>query len=103
MSFIGAAVTVCGQTCSSPLTLGKDSRQRLSQYGVRIGLYTSVVGGAIPIAYSIKIGGTEKCIVRLLLTSPGQVEQKIFLLEHVNCFTTMPICTKVTIGTYDFR
>ena len=33
-------------------------------------------------------GVTEQCMVRLHLTSPGWIEQKILLLEHVNSFTT---------------
>ena len=101
MSFIGAAVTAHGKTHSSPLIrylLSIDSKLGLSQCGVHIGLYTPAVGGTIPIGYGIMKGGTEGCIMRLLLTSPGWIEQKIVLLEHVNCFTIMPIHTKDIIG-----
>ena len=42
-------------------------------------------------------GVTEQCTVRLCLTSPGQIEQKILLLEHVNCFATK-ILTKIMTG-----
>ena len=43
-------------------------------------------------------GVTERCIVRLHLTSPGWIEQKILLLEHVNSFATKKILTKVMTG-----
>ena len=43
-------------------------------------------------------GVSERCIARLLLTSPGQIEQKILLLEHVNSFATKKILTKVMTG-----
>ena len=43
-------------------------------------------------------GVSERCILRLLLTSPGLIEQKILLLEHVNSFTTNKILTKVMTG-----
>ena len=33
-------------------------------------------------------GVSEQSMVRLCLTSPGQIEQKILLLEHVNSFAT---------------
>ena len=36
--------------------------------------------------YRIAKGVSERCIARLLLTSPGWIEQKILLLEHVNSF-----------------
>ena len=38
--------------------------------------------------YHIVKGVSERCIARLLLTSPGWIEQKILLLEHVNYFAT---------------
>ena len=43
-------------------------------------------------------GVTKRCIARLRLTSPGQIEQKILLLEHVNSFTNKNILTKVMTG-----
>ena len=43
-------------------------------------------------------GVSEQCIVRLLLTFPGQIEQKILLLEHVNPFTNKKVLTKVMTG-----
>ena len=43
-------------------------------------------------------GASEQCMARLCLTSPGQIEQKIPLLEHVNSFTTKKILTKVMTG-----
>ena len=61
----------------------------------------SLVGRAILIGCGIAKGGTERCIARLLLTSLGLIEQKILLLEHVNCFATVQICTKVMTGIYD--
>ena len=39
--------------------------------------------------YRIVKGVSKRCIARLLLTSPGRIEQKILLLEHVNYFATM--------------
>ena len=42
-------------------------------------------------------GVTEQCTVMLCLTSPGQIEQKILLLEHVNSFT-IKILTKIMTG-----
>ena len=44
------------------------------------------------------MGLSERCIARLLLTSLGQIERKIFLLEHVNSFATIQIHTKVMTG-----
>ena len=41
---------------------------------------------------------SKRCIVRLLLTSPEQMERKIFLLEHVNFFATKEILTNVMTG-----
>ena len=38
---------------------------------------------------------TERCMVRLRLTSPGWIEQKILLLEHVNSFA-IKILTEMT-------
>ena len=46
-------------------------------------------------SYCIAKGVSERCIVRLLLTSLGQIEQKILLLEHVNSFATMQIHIKI--------
>ena len=43
-------------------------------------------------------GVSERCIARLRFTSPGWIEQKILLLEHVNSFTTKKIITKVMTG-----
>ena len=41
-------------------------------------------------------GVTEGCILQvLLLTSPGWMEQKIPLLEHVNCFTISRVTPKI--------
>ena len=40
-------------------------------------------------------GVTEQCTVRLRLTSLGQIEQKILLLEHVNSFANK-ILTEMT-------
>ena len=48
--------------------------------------------------YHIAKGVCERCTARLLLTSPGQIEQKILLLEHVNYFATMQIHIKVMTG-----
>ena len=48
--------------------------------------------------YHIAKGVPERCIAMLLLTSPGRIEQKILLLEHVNSFATMWIHTKVMTG-----
>ena len=48
--------------------------------------------------YRIMKGVSEQCIVRLCLTSPGRIERKILLLEHVNSFTTEKILTKVVTG-----
>ena len=48
--------------------------------------------------YRIAKGVSKRCIVRLLLTFPGQIEQKILLLEHVNSFTTMRIHIKIMNG-----
>ena len=48
--------------------------------------------------YCIAKGVSERCIVRLLLTFPGRIEQKILLLEHVNSFATMRIHIKVMTG-----
>ena len=48
--------------------------------------------------YRITKGVSEQCIVRLHLTSLGQIEQKILLLEHVNSFATEKILTKVMTG-----
>ena len=43
-------------------------------------------------------GVSEQCIVRLPLTSPGWIERKILLLEHVNSFTTKKILIKAMTG-----
>ena len=48
--------------------------------------------------YHIAKGVLERCIVRLLLTSPRWIEQKFLLLEHVNSFTIMWILVKVMTG-----
>ena len=48
--------------------------------------------------YHIVKGVSERCIARLLLTSPGWIEQKILLLEHVNSFAIMQILIKVMTG-----
>ena len=47
--------------------------------------------------YIVK-GVSERCVSRLLLTSPGPIEQKILLLEHVNFFTTKKILIKIRTG-----
>ena len=44
-------------------------------------------------------GVSKRCIARLLLTSPGHIEQKILLLEHANSFATMRIHKKVMTRT----
>ena len=43
-------------------------------------------------------GVSEQCMARLRLTSPGRIEQKILLLEHVNSFATKKLLTKVMTG-----
>ena len=48
--------------------------------------------------YCIVKGVSERCIAMLLLTYPGQIEQKILLLEHVNSFATMQIHIKIMTG-----
>ena len=48
--------------------------------------------------YHIVKGVSERCIARLLLTSPGWIERKILLFEHVNSFAIMQILIKVMIG-----
>ena len=48
--------------------------------------------------YCIMKGVSEQCTVRLYLTSPGWIDQKILLLEHVNSFATGKILTKVMTG-----
>ena len=69
--------------------------QSLHQCGVRIGLYTHSSRRGFYIGCHIAKGVSEKCIPRLLLISPGWIEQKILLLEHVNYFATMQIHIKV--------
>ena len=68
------------------------------QCGMRIGLYTLSSRRGLHMGCHIMKGVSEQCIVRLLLTSLGQIEQKILLLEHVNSFTTKKILTKVMTG-----
>ena len=48
--------------------------------------------------YRITKGVSKQCIVRLCLTSPGWIERKILLLEHVNSFATKKILTKIMTG-----
>ena len=55
--------------------------------------------------YCIVKGVSERYIVRLLLTSPGRIERKILLLEHVSYFATsrfspimFGICIMVSIS-----
>ena len=43
-------------------------------------------------------GVSKRCVSRLLLTSLGQIEQKILLLEHVNYFATKKFLIKVMTG-----
>ena len=62
--------------------------QTLHQCGVCIGLYTHSSRRGFHIGCRIMKGVSERCIARLLLTSLGQIEQKILLLEHVNSFPT---------------
>ena len=66
--------------------------QSLHQCGVHIGLYTHSSRPGFYIGCHIV---SEKYIARLLLTSPGWIEQKILLLEHVHYFATMQIHIKV--------
>ena len=40
-------------------------------------------------------GVTERCIVRLHLTSLGRIERKILLLEHVNSFASKRFSQKL--------
>ena len=68
------------------------------QCGVHIGLYTLSSRQGLCIGYCIMKGVSERCIARLLLTSLGQIEQTILLLEHVNYFTTMQIHIKIMTG-----
>ena len=66
--------------------------------GVCIGLYTLSSRQGLHMGWHIMKGVFERCIVRLLLTSQGQIEQKIILLEHVNSFTTNKILIKIMTG-----
>ena len=59
------------------------------QCRVCIGLYTLSSRWGLHMGYRIVKGVSKRCIARLLLTSPGQIEQKILLLEHVNYFATI--------------
>ena len=68
------------------------------QCGVRIGLYTLSSRQDLRMGCHITKGVTQQCTVRLRLTSPGWIEQKILLLEHVNSFATKKILTKVMTG-----
>ena len=49
-------------------------QQSPHQCGVRIGLYTLSSRRDFHIGYHIVKGVSERCIARLLLTSPGQIE-----------------------------
>ena len=68
------------------------------QCGVRIGLYTLSSRWGLRMGCHITKGVTERCVARLRLTSPGRIERKILLLEHVNSFATKKILTKVMTG-----
>ena len=57
-----------------------------------VGVYISMDMGC----HNMK-GVTKQCMVRLHLTSPGQIERKILLLEHVNSFA-IKILTKFMTG-----
>ena len=91
-------VTAHGQTPSSPLTYSLCCVFSLvisTPIGGMIGLYTLSSRWGFHIGYCIAKGVSERCIMRLLLTFPEHIEQKILLLEHVNYFTTMQIKIKI--------
>ena len=50
--------------------------------------------------YRITEGVSERCIVRLLLTSLGWIERKILSLEHVNSFATKDYDWNLVKGKY---
>ena len=66
--------------------------------------YIPTCGWSLQFSCRAAEGVTEECTLQvLLLTSPGQMEQKILLLEHVNYFAInrfSPIITGIYNGKY---
>ena len=62
--------------------------------------YTPTHGQSLRFSCQAAEGVTEECTLQvLLLTSPGQMERKILLLEHVNYFAINRFSPSIT-GMY---
>ena len=68
------------------------------QCGVCIGLYILSSRHGLRMGCRIAKGVSERCVLRLLLTSLGSIEQKILLLEHVNSLTTEKFLIMIMTG-----